>query len=95
METCFDKLKNNYGAIPERILGKMTVAVRLVLFIHIFCSHLSVAIQVNIYLNFNIFQVVKALHYLKESHGVMHRGRLKFIPRSMSLLDVQLVYQLT
>ncbi|CAB4008133.1 dual specificity mitogen-activated kinase kinase 7 isoform X2, partial [Paramuricea clavata] len=26
METCFDKLKNNYGPIPERILGKMTVA---------------------------------------------------------------------
>ncbi|XP_046844085.1 dual specificity mitogen-activated protein kinase kinase 7-like [Xenia sp. Carnegie-2017] len=43
METCFDKLKNTYGPIPERILGKMTVA------------------------------VVKALHYLKESHGVMHR----------------------
>lgn len=29
METCFDKLKNNYGPIPERILGKMTVAVSL------------------------------------------------------------------
>ena len=27
METCFDKLKCDYGAIPERILGKMTVAV--------------------------------------------------------------------
>ena len=27
METCFDKLKNNYGPIPELILGKMAVAV--------------------------------------------------------------------
>ena len=27
METCFDKLKNSYGPIPERILGKMAVAV--------------------------------------------------------------------
>lgn len=43
METCFDKLKNSYGPIPEKILGKMTVA------------------------------VVNALHYLKETHGVMHR----------------------
>jgi N-acetylglucosamine-6-phosphate deacetylase len=31
METCFDKLKNNYGPIPERILGKMTVAVSLII----------------------------------------------------------------
>uniref|UniRef100_A0A4W3GZA0 mitogen-activated protein kinase kinase n=1 Tax=Callorhinchus milii TaxID=7868 RepID=A0A4W3GZA0_CALMI len=44
MGTCAEKLKKRIqGPIPERILGKMTVA------------------------------IVKALFYLKEKHGVIHR----------------------
>ncbi|XP_077986899.1 dual specificity mitogen-activated protein kinase kinase 7-like [Glandiceps talaboti] len=44
MATCVEKLmKRLQGPVPERILGKMTVA------------------------------IVKALHYLKERHGVIHR----------------------
>ncbi|XP_021560947.1 dual specificity mitogen-activated protein kinase kinase 7 isoform X3 [Neomonachus schauinslandi] len=44
MGTCAEKLKKRVqGPIPERILGKMTVA------------------------------IVKALYYLKEKHGVIHR----------------------
>ncbi|KAL3872472.1 hypothetical protein ACJMK2_040395 [Sinanodonta woodiana] len=44
MSTCLDKLlKKTKKPIPERILGKMAVA------------------------------IVKALHYLKEKHGVIHR----------------------
>ncbi|XP_059950227.1 dual specificity mitogen-activated protein kinase kinase 7 isoform X1 [Mesoplodon densirostris] len=44
MGTCAEKLKKRMqGPIPERILGKMTVA------------------------------IVKALYYLKEKHGVIHR----------------------
>lgn len=44
MSTCFDKLlKKINGPIPEKIIGKLTVA------------------------------VVKALNYLKENQGVMHR----------------------
>ncbi|XP_068951566.1 dual specificity mitogen-activated protein kinase kinase 7 isoform X2 [Petaurus breviceps papuanus] len=44
MGTCAEKLKKRIqGPIPERILGKMTVA------------------------------IVKALYYLKEKHGVIHR----------------------
>nr|XP_032637325.1 dual specificity mitogen-activated protein kinase kinase 7 isoform X7 [Chelonoidis abingdonii] len=52
MGTCAEKLKKRIqGPIPERILGKMTVA------------H-GVAVS---------FQIVKALYYLKEKHGVIHR----------------------
>ncbi|XP_065275720.1 dual specificity mitogen-activated protein kinase kinase 7 [Emys orbicularis] len=44
MGTCAEKLKKRIqGPIPERILGKMTVA------------------------------IVKALYYLKEKHGIIHR----------------------
>ncbi|XP_002741782.3 dual specificity mitogen-activated protein kinase kinase 7-like [Saccoglossus kowalevskii] len=44
MATCVEKLMRRLsGPVPERILGKMTVA------------------------------IVKALHYLKETHGVIHR----------------------
>ncbi|XP_041368873.1 dual specificity mitogen-activated protein kinase kinase 7-like isoform X2 [Gigantopelta aegis] len=54
MSTCLDKLlKRTHKPIPERILGKMAVA------------------------------IVRALHYLKENHGVIHRD----IKPSNILLD--------
>lgn len=70
MGTCAEKLKKRIqGPIPERILGKMTVAVSrrrkcntaamIVLFL---LSHRVV-----------LLQIVKALLYLKEKHGVIHR----------------------
>ena len=76
METCFDKLKNSYGPIPERILGKMAVAVSL--------SEESKYLfdyQPDKWIFVNVFQVVKALHYLKESHGVMHRGKCQHLAK--------------
>ncbi|KAK7095357.1 dual specificity mitogen-activated protein kinase kinase 7-like isoform X1 [Littorina saxatilis] len=55
MSTCLDKLLKRTGMpIPEKILGKMALA------------------------------IVKALHYLKERHGVIHRD----IKPSNMLLDV-------
>lgn len=72
MGTCAEKLKKRMqGPIPERILGKMTVAVsgqaawarqaapRLCP--PTWCASLS------------LLQIVKALYYLKEKHGVIHR----------------------
>uniref|UniRef100_A0A8C4IBL2 Dual specificity mitogen-activated protein kinase kinase 7 n=1 Tax=Dicentrarchus labrax TaxID=13489 RepID=A0A8C4IBL2_DICLA len=56
MGTCAEKLKKRIqGPIPERILGKMTVA------------SYSVCVCVC------LLQIVKALLYLKEKHGVIHR----------------------
>ncbi|CAL1533566.1 unnamed protein product [Lymnaea stagnalis] len=56
MYTCLDKLlKRTRQPVPEKILGKITVA------------------------------TVKALHYLKETHGVIHRG--KYVKPSNILLD--------
>lgn len=74
MGTCAEKLKKRMqGPIPERILGKMTVAVSSEIWAcmarwvplgsvpHDRCPDLSV------------LQIVKALYYLKEKHGVIHR----------------------
>uniref|UniRef100_A0A8C7H9B8 Dual specificity mitogen-activated protein kinase kinase 7 n=1 Tax=Oncorhynchus kisutch TaxID=8019 RepID=A0A8C7H9B8_ONCKI len=58
MGTCAEKLKKRIqGPIPERILGKMTVAVSL-------ASYL---------LRSHTLNSVSALLYLKEKHGVIHR----------------------
>ena len=76
MGTCAEKLKKRMqGPIPERILGKMTVAVSglegaggqagappsLSLHLTDQCPPLPT------------LQIVKALYYLKEKHGVIHR----------------------
>lgn len=64
MSMCFDKLlKLSKKPVPEHILGKVTVAVRTLL----------LAFSLKILNNFFIFQTVKALSYLKEKHGVIHR----------------------
>lgn len=80
MGTCAEKLKKRMqGPIPERILGKMTVAVSSWVGrgraggpqspprptrprpCHHWCPPLPAP------------QIVKALYYLKEKHGVIHR----------------------
>lgn len=80
MGTCAEKLKKRIqGPIPERILGKMTVAVsrrnsdREVEQ----CSFLSLHVV--------LLQIVKALLYLKEKHGVIHRD----VKPSNILLDAK------
>uniref|UniRef100_A0A8C7F047 Dual specificity mitogen-activated protein kinase kinase 7 n=1 Tax=Oncorhynchus kisutch TaxID=8019 RepID=A0A8C7F047_ONCKI len=63
MGTCAEKLKKRIqGPIPERILGKMTVAVSLSISSIISCSCYPFCLQ-----------IVSALLYLKEKHGVIHR----------------------
>ena len=62
MASCFDKiLKSTKRPIPEPIIGKLTVAVRFVSF------RWSMTL-------FAIVQVITALKYLKDSHGIIHRG---------------------
>uniref|UniRef100_A0A8C7NS39 mitogen-activated protein kinase kinase n=1 Tax=Oncorhynchus mykiss TaxID=8022 RepID=A0A8C7NS39_ONCMY len=62
MGTCAEKLKKRIqGPIPERILGKMTVAVSLSI-----SSIISLCYPL-------CLQIVSALLYLKEKHGVIHR----------------------
>ena len=78
MATCLDKLTKRYRKpIPEAILGKISVAVciRLYLLSPVlmelrakFCYLIAVPYK----LCFSN-QTVKALHYLKENHGVIHR----------------------
>jgi mitogen-activated protein kinase kinase 7 len=74
MGTCAEKLKKRMqGPIPERILGKMTVAVSgpdqgL-------CGQMGspgpcLLLTVSA---LSVLQIVKALYYLKEKHGVIHR----------------------
>uniref|UniRef100_A0A673YH71 Dual specificity mitogen-activated protein kinase kinase 7 n=1 Tax=Salmo trutta TaxID=8032 RepID=A0A673YH71_SALTR len=67
MGTCAEKLKKRIqGPIPERILGKMTVAVSLLSLALLYPQFSSV-------LPFVCLQIVSALLYLKEKHGVIHR----------------------
>uniref|UniRef100_A0A8C9RIH6 Dual specificity mitogen-activated protein kinase kinase 7 n=1 Tax=Scleropages formosus TaxID=113540 RepID=A0A8C9RIH6_SCLFO len=69
MGTCAEKLKKRIqGPIPERILGKMTVAVSPT------CLPVTV-----------LLLIVKALLYLKEKHGVIHRD----VKPSNILLDAK------
>jgi mitogen-activated protein kinase kinase 7 len=75
MATCFDKLlKRLRQPIIEPIIGKIAVAVRLNLNFKIrkiltfFYRSRSLDSQI-----FSVCQTVKALHYLKETHGVIHR----------------------
>lgn len=63
MATCFDKLlKRIKKPVPEEILGKVTVAVSADKFVFF-----------PLVMTCGVFQTVQALHYLKESHGVIHR----------------------
>ncbi len=76
MATCLDKLmKKLDAALPERILGKVAVAVSVVILsttelkrIFQFVSHAPQSFLCA------VLQTVKALSYLKEEHGVIHRG---------------------
>jgi mitogen-activated protein kinase kinase 7 len=64
MATCFDKLlKRIKKPVPEEILGKVTVAVSIN---DLYCAREKFTLL-------KLLQTVKALHYLKESHGVIHR----------------------
>lgn len=82
MGTCAEKLKKRIqGPIPERILGKMTVAVSRKNFntVRHVCLHLQKLTWDS------LFQIVKALLYLKEKHGVIHRD----VKPSNILLDAK------
>lgn len=73
MGTCAEKLKKRMqGPIPERILGKMTVAVSSQARAHVTGwpapGHMPLT---GAFLS--MLQIVKALYYLKEKHGVIHR----------------------
>lgn len=75
MATCFDKLlKRLRQPIIEPIIGKIAVAVRLTLIFKCskYCFH-SIDPAHLIPIFFPLRQTVKALHYLKETHGVIHR----------------------
>lgn len=78
MATCFERLlKKLRTAIPETILGKVTLAVsiRLSIITRYYASVPPFYNLVNIlfHVDRRRIQTVKALHYLKESHGVIHR----------------------
>uniref|UniRef100_A0A6Q2YSM8 Dual specificity mitogen-activated protein kinase kinase 7 n=1 Tax=Esox lucius TaxID=8010 RepID=A0A6Q2YSM8_ESOLU len=73
MGTCAEKLKKRIqGPIPERILGKMTVAVP---FLETMCTLSLQRYFLMALASFSriIHPIVKALLYLKEKHGVIHR----------------------
>uniref|UniRef100_A0A8C1J8U8 Dual specificity mitogen-activated protein kinase kinase 7 n=1 Tax=Cyprinus carpio TaxID=7962 RepID=A0A8C1J8U8_CYPCA len=77
MGTCAEKLKKRIqGPIPEAILGKMTVAVSLPLNSPDSEWHISLL---------RYWSIVKALLYLKEKHGVIHRD----VKPSNILLDAK------
>ena len=89
MGTCAEKLKKRIqGPIPERILGKMTVAVSgrnsyrdvesVPLLTRLFYSYCLISCVF-------LLQIVKALQYLKEKHGVIHRD----VKPSNILLDAK------
>ena len=66
MATCFDKLlKRLRQPIIEQIIGKIAVAVSL-----LWRNWISSYVLTSF---FDLWQTVKALHYLKETHGVIHR----------------------
>lgn len=76
MSTCLDKLlRQMQEPIPENILGKMAVAVSFLSFIHFSFFLMRLPFD---------FQIIKALNYLKEKHGIIHRGELFF---SLRLLE--------
>uniref|UniRef100_A0A3P8NNQ8 Dual specificity mitogen-activated protein kinase kinase 7 n=1 Tax=Astatotilapia calliptera TaxID=8154 RepID=A0A3P8NNQ8_ASTCA len=76
MGTCAEKLKKRIqGPIPERILGKMTVAV----------SGRNTHKPLCSYVRFCSYNLLKALLYLKEKHGVIHRD----VKPSNILLDAK------
>lgn len=82
MGTCAEKLKKRIqGPIPERILGKMTVAVSGN------TSHLDSRVypRSTYCVCVCLLQIVKALLYLKEKHGVIHRD----VKPSNILLDAK------
>lgn len=82
MGTCAEKLKKRIqGPIPERILGKMTVAVSRKNFNTV--RHVCLDLQKLTW--DSLFQIVKALLYLKEKHGVIHRD----VKPSNILLDAK------
>lgn len=92
MGTCAEKLKKRIqGPIPERILGKMTVAVscakRLehVSLPSLFLDSELVCVFVCVCVCLFPLQIVKALLYLKEKHGVIHRD----VKPSNILLDAK------
>lgn len=90
MATCLDKLlKRVKSQLPEKILGKVTVAVSMlclfgqnyhfealweaviIMVWYLGCCFASYIHPNHVYFE---FQTVKALNYLKEEHGVIHRG---------------------
>uniref|UniRef100_A0A8D0AJV0 Dual specificity mitogen-activated protein kinase kinase 7 n=1 Tax=Sander lucioperca TaxID=283035 RepID=A0A8D0AJV0_SANLU len=74
MGTCAEKLKKRIqGPIPERILGKMTVAVS------------GRNTQIGKCNTAHLIIIVKALLYLKDKHGVIHRD----VKPSNILLDAK------
>lgn len=85
MGTCAEKLKKRIqGPIPERILGKMTVAVSRKKFEHSKTVR-HVCLDLEKLTWDSLFQIVKALLYLKEKHGVIHRD----VKPSNILLDAK------
>jgi mitogen-activated protein kinase kinase 7 len=70
MTTCFDKLLKKFKRpIPEPILGKISVAVSVVSLVF---AYRSTQLTVDSYV-LCPEQTVKALNYLKDIHGVIHR----------------------
>uniref|UniRef100_A0A4W6FM75 Dual specificity mitogen-activated protein kinase kinase 7 n=1 Tax=Lates calcarifer TaxID=8187 RepID=A0A4W6FM75_LATCA len=89
MGTCAEKLKKRIqGPIPERILGKMTVAVsgkNTRIHRRGKCNTAHSIVLFSLLLCVFLLQIVKALQYLKEKHGVIHRD----VKPSNILLDAK------
>lgn len=74
MGTCAEKLKKRMqGPIPERILGKMTVAVSSPAWALAGLQGRPISQAPVMVASPCTPQIVKALYYLKEKHGVIHR----------------------